>query len=57
MQHMVSEWDPKWAPTKGMNGLMLPNSKLIDKAFAATLVDVRVDLLTLVLITEQRGAA
>ena len=42
---------------EGMNGLMLLNLKLIDKAFAATLVDVRVDLLTLVLITEQRGAA
>ena len=37
--------------------LMLPGSKLIAKAFTATLVDVRVDLLTLVLITEQRGAA
>ena len=42
---------------EGMNGSMLPNSKLIVKAFTATLVDVRVDLLTLVLITEQRGAA
>lgn len=36
---------------------MLLNSKFIDKAFAAALVDVRDDLLTLVLITEQRGAA
>jgi len=36
---------------------VLPSLKLINKAFAATLVDVRVDLLTLVLITEQRGAA
>jgi hypothetical protein len=36
---------------------MLLNSKLIDKDFTATLVDVRVDLLTLVLITEHRGAA
>jgi hypothetical protein len=34
---------------------MLLNSKLIDKDFTATLVDV--DLLTLVLITELRGAA
>ena len=42
---------------EGMNGLMLPNSKLIAKDFTATLVDVRVDPLTLVLITEQRGAA
>ena len=36
---------------------VLLNSKLIAKDFTATLVDVRVDLLTLVLITEQRGAA
>jgi hypothetical protein len=36
---------------------VLLNSKLIAKDFAATLVDVRVNLLTLVLITEQRGAA
>ena len=36
---------------------VLLNSKLIAKAFTATLLDVRVDLLTLVLITEQRGAA
>jgi hypothetical protein len=35
---------------------MLLNSKLIDMDFTATLVDVRVDLLTLVLITELRGA-
>ena len=42
---------------QGVCGLMLPNSKLIDKDFTATLVDVRVDLLTLVLITELRGAA
>ena len=40
-----------------MCSLMLLNSKVIDKDFTATLVDVRVDLLTLVLITEQRGAA
>jgi hypothetical protein len=36
---------------------MLLNAKLIDKGFTAPLVDVRVDLLTLVLITEHRGAA
>ena len=42
---------------EGMNGLMLPISKLIAKGFTATLVNVRVDLLTLVLITRQRGAA
>ena len=36
---------------------MLLNPKLIAKDFTATLVDVRVDLLTLVLITEHRGAA
>ena len=36
---------------------MLLNSKLIDKSFTATLVNVRVDLLTLVLITQQWGAA
>ena len=36
---------------------MLLGSKLIAKDFAATLVDVRVDLLTLVLISRQRGAA
>jgi hypothetical protein len=43
--------------SKGLADSMLLNSKLIDKAFAATLVDVRVDLLTLVLITEPGGAA
>ena len=36
---------------------VLLNSKLIAKNFAATLVDVSVNLLTLVLITAQRGAA
>jgi hypothetical protein len=50
------KWDPKRAPQKGDESV-LPSLKLINKAFAATLVDVRVDLLTLVLITEQRGAA
>jgi hypothetical protein len=40
-----------------VNKSVLLNSKLIAKDFTATLVDVRVDLLTLVLITEQRGAA
>ncbi len=36
---------------------MLLTSKLIAKDFTATLTNVRVDLLTLVLITEHRGAA
>ena len=43
--------------SKRVIGSVLLNSKLIDKAFAATLVDVRVNLLTLVLITEPGGAA
>ena len=57
MQHKVFRMGSQMGSSEGMNGSMLPNSKLIVKAFTATLVDVRVDLLTLVLITEQRGAA
>jgi hypothetical protein len=33
------------------------NSKLIENVYTATLVDVRTDLLTIVLITRHRGAA
>ena len=36
---------------------MLLKPKLIDKNFTATLVNVRVDLLTLVLISQSGGAA
>jgi hypothetical protein len=57
MQHKVPQMGSQIGSQEGMNGLMLPTSKLMNKAFAATLVDVRVDLLTLVLISEQRGAA
>ena len=57
MQHKVRRMGSQMGSREGMNGSMLPNSKLIAKDFTATLVDVRVDLLTLVLITEQRGAA
>ena len=53
----VVEWDPKRAPPKRACRLMLLTSKLIAKDFTATLTNVRVDLLTLVLITEHRGAA
>ena len=57
MQHKVRRMGSQMGAHEGMNGLMLPTSKLIAKDFTATLVDVRVDLLTLVLITRQRGAA
>ena len=57
MQHKVRRMGSQMGAHEGMNGLMLPTSKLIAKDLTATLVDVRVDLLTLVLITEQRGAA
>ena len=43
-----------------LSGMWKPvplNSKLIDKGFTATLVNVRVNLLTLVLISVHRGAA
>ena len=52
-----SEWDPKRVLREWVCSLMLLNSMLVDKAVTVTLVDVRVDLLTLVLITEQWGAA
>lgn len=57
MQHKMQRMGSQMGSRKGIDGLMLLKSKLIAKDFTATLVDVRVDLLTLVLITEQRGAA
>ena len=57
MQHKVERMGSQTGSPKRMFETVLLNSKLIAKAFAATLLDVRVDLLTLVLITEQRGAA
>ena len=42
---------------KGMTKSVLLNSSIIAKDFTATLTDVRVDLLTLVLIIEPGGAA
>ena len=57
MQHKVSQMGSQKGLLKKDDRPVLPSLKLINKAFAATLVDVRVDLLTLVLITEQRGAA
>lgn len=57
MQHKVERMGSQMGSRKRVFETVLLNSKLITKAFSATLVDVRVDLLTLVLITEQRGAA
>ena len=57
MQHKIERMGSQTGSPKRVNRSVLLNSKLIAKGFTATLVDVRVDLLTLVLITEQRGAA
>jgi hypothetical protein len=57
MQHKSPQMGSQTGFHKKVNGSVLPISKLIAKDFTATLVNVRVDLLTLVLITEQRGAA
>ena len=57
MQHKVQRMGSQTGSHKRVFETVLLNSKLIAKDFTATLVDVRVDLLTLVLITEQRGAA
>ena len=57
MQHKALQMGSQMGSCQRVIRLMLPGSKLIAKAFTATLVDVRVNLLTLVLITEQRGAA
>ena len=57
MQHKSLRMGSQTGSRKGMCWSMLLGSKLIAKNFAATLVDVRVDLLTLVLISRQRGAA
>ena len=46
----------KGSPERVIKSVLL-NSKLIAKDFTTALVDVRVDLLTLVLITQKRGAA
>ena len=57
MQHKSRQMGSQTGSRERVNKTVLLNSKLIAKDFTATLVDVRVNLLTLVLITEQRGAA
>ena len=57
MQHKVLQMGSQTGSSQRVIRSVMPNSTLIAKDFAATLVDVRVDLLTLVLITEHRGAA
>ena len=57
MQHKVREMGSQTDSHERVSETVLLNSKLITKDFTATLTDVRVNLLTLVLIIEPGGAA
>lgn len=57
MQHRVFRTGSQMGLLEGVIGSMLLTSKLIDKNFTVTTWVVRPNLLTLVLITDDRGAA
>jgi hypothetical protein len=53
----LERWDPKWDARKGVRGLMLLNSKLIDELFTTASNDAALTLLTIVVISAHIGAA